>query len=229
MGDPTDVRIPLPRETTARRKINAVVLTTILSGLIVLGFAWVLIPRVNQKVAAMQSRAYQVTVLNERPMTREEIASTVHVTYNGRPERFTGVDDTGKEIVFRTPDDYRRATGKPGDYHALVVGGPNSTYAGKLIRIDGAMVDTVPGDKIFSIGPTPEDSLLVKMDEPTAPGNQKEWELVVKPGDLVWIVGRIEKMPSDSTLKKWGLTDAERSQVGRQDVYLKARLVQDAS
>jgi hypothetical protein len=215
-----------------RRRINGVVLATIAAGLAALGVAYVLIPKLDRHNGAVAARAYQVTILDERPLTREEIAATVKVRYpgsDGRAQRFAVVTDDGKTIEARTAADFRAATGRPAEYNAIVAPGDHSMYLGKLIRIDNASVITVPGDKLFSIGPTETDSLLVKMDEPTNPGAKSETELVVDPGDTVFVVGRIERMPPEATLKKWGLDDQERTWIGRQDVYLKARLVEDVT
>ncbi|AIE87805.1 hypothetical protein [Fimbriimonas ginsengisoli] len=209
MDDQSDVRIPL-RENPDPRRINLVVLCTLFAGAMAFGFAYLLIPKLNQQAGP---RAFNVAILDE-PGT------------SGRAERFAVVTGGGRIVESPTGTDYRAATGRPATFIDIIDGTPQ--YVGHLVRIDGASVQTVPGDKIFSIGPTEADSILVKMDEPTNPGHKGEHQLVVQPRDTVFLVGRLLKMPPVSTLRKWGLNDKERDQIGRQSAYIKANLVEDA-
>ncbi|HSI73096.1 MAG TPA: hypothetical protein VK934_07945, partial [Fimbriimonas sp.] len=63
-------------------------------------------------------------------------------------------------------------------------------FAGTIL-IRNAEVQTVPGDQVFSIGPTPANSVLVKIEEPTQPGNLSENALVVRPGQHVAVSGTV--------------------------------------
>lgn len=212
MSDLNDVRIPLPREDAGRRRINAVVLATLGAAAIALGATYYLVPRADRASRAAAGMT-QVAIIQESPAT-----SKAH----GRAERL--VITSGSVM---TEQQYRAASGVPASYDDVLHARSNAAFAGKLLRIDGAAVQTVPGDKIFTIGASPDDSVLVKMNEPTNPGHKGEHELVIRPGDAVFVVGRLLPIPSTETLRKWGLNEKEEEQVGNRAMYLKATLVSD--
>ncbi|MEZ0326543.1 MAG: hypothetical protein ACAH95_11620 [Fimbriimonas sp.] len=99
-------------------------------------------------------------------------------------------------------------------------------YPGTLL-IRSAEVQTVPGDQVFSIGETPANSILVKIDEPTNPGHLSESALVVRPGQRVAVSGTLSKVASLDELKRiMGVTSFEAGKLGNTSLVIRANTVQ---
>jgi hypothetical protein len=95
------------------------------------------------------------------------------------------------------------------------------------ILIRSAEVQTVPGDQVFSIGETPANSILVKIDEPTQPGNLSESALVVRPGQRVAVSGTVTKVGSLDELKRvLGVSSFEAGRLGNTALIIRANTVQ---
>jgi hypothetical protein len=95
------------------------------------------------------------------------------------------------------------------------------------ILVRNAEVQTVPGDQVFSIGPTPANSVLVKIEEPTQPGNLSENALVVRPGQKVAVSGRVVPLSNYGGLRDvLGVTGYEAGRLGNTAVVIQAQTVQ---
>jgi hypothetical protein len=92
-------------------------------------------------------------------------------------------------------------------------------YADKGVEIpEGAVVDVI-GDQVFTLGPSPEESLLIHIDKAT---DCLQW---FKPGQRVYVDGAVLAMPDAATLQKWGVTTDEKNLAGKRKVYLEASSV----
>jgi hypothetical protein len=89
-------------------------------------------------------------------------------------------------------------------------------YASQTLEItDGPVVDVI-GDRVFTVGPSRKEAILVHIDQPT---DCLQW---FKPGQRVQINGGVKNMPDRSMLKKWGVTDDEKGLAGKRGVYIEA-------
>jgi hypothetical protein len=96
------------------------------------------------------------------------------------------------------------------------------------ILVRHAQVQTVIGDQVFSIGLTKGQSVIVKIMEPTQPGNLGENELVIRPGQFVAVSGQVRKINSIGQLsKEWGVSGLEAGQIGNTSIYIEANTVQE--
>ncbi len=101
-----------------------------------------------------------------------------------------------------------------------------TAFPGNLL-VRSAEVQTVPGDQVFSIGETPANSILVKIDEPSQPGSLSESALVVRAGQRVAVSGTLTKVASLDELKRvLGVTSFEAGKLGNTSLILRARTVQ---
>jgi hypothetical protein len=198
MADDRDVRIPLEGDNRDRRRINIAAIGALLTGIAIIAAVYYMVPRAVEKRQARRT----VVIVGDT------------IGPNG-----TATMRAQKIVVTDTEAQDGR------DFAAVVKDTDASLYEGKWIRVTDALVQTVPGDKLFTIGDTATDSLLVRMDEPTAPGAKGEWDLIVRPEQIVRIGGEIRPMPSREETKKWGLTDEEWANVGNTKLYMKASRV----
>jgi hypothetical protein len=96
-----------------------------------------------------------------------------------------------------------------------------------VVLVRSAEVQTVPGDKVFSIGETPANSILVKIEEPTQPGNLSESALVMRPGQRVAVSGTLTKVGTLDELKRiLGVTSYEAGKLGNTSMIIRAQTVQ---
>jgi hypothetical protein len=108
-----------------------------------------------------------------------------------------------------------------------IVNGRDEKAFPNNILIANAEVQTVPGDQVFSIGTTPANSVLVKIQEPTQPGNLGENALVVRPGQRVAISGRVAAITSMAQIQKeFGVTGYEAGRLGNTSLVIQADTVQ---
>ena len=108
----------------------------------------------------------------------------------------------------------QRADGVP--FIELLEAGSADAYQDLTLEItDGPVVDVV-GDRVFTVGPSRQEAILVHIDQPT---DCTQW---FKPGQRVKIDGAVLNMPPKSTLSKWGVTNDEKGLAGQRGVYLEA-------
>lgn len=209
-----NVRIPMGHETTAKKKSIGLIVATLAAGSAALAAVYLFVPKLDERIAAG----------NEAPM------STVILDEEGRSMRLVRQDGSRRTFIeARTSSEYRSATGEPATFSAVIGANAKSPLVGRLIRIDDVPVQSVLGDKVFTIGPSAEANILVHIDEPTQPGNQGEWELVVRPSNRVFVVGRLEARPGPDWDKARGIDATEEARVGNKSHYLKAVYVEKAA
>jgi hypothetical protein len=224
MSDHGNVRIPLRNEDSGRRKINGMVVAALVAGAAALSVTYWLVPKVDKAQRSAIAR-HQVTIL-------EEDGDVVALrTANGRPQVMIQVSENGSTRTIRasTPEQYRLATGRQIDFLDIVRASDGSPYIGKVLRLDDVNVPLVAGDQVFTIGPSEADSILVKITEPTDPGNQAENELVVNEGDRVMVVGRLRAYPTAEKERRFGLSEAEQARIGNKSLYVEGRLVEEVA
>ncbi|MGV3618186.1 MAG: hypothetical protein ACO1SV_22900 [Fimbriimonas sp.] len=222
MSDHGNVRIPLRNEDSGRRKINGMVVAALAAGAAALAVTYWLVPKVDRAQRTAIAR-HQVTILEENG---EVVALR---SGNGRPQVMIQERDGGRTVRARTLEQYRLATGRQIDFLEIVRAADGSPYLGKVLRLDDVNVPLVAGDQVFTIGPSEADSILVKITEPTDPGNQKEDELVVNEGDRVMVVGRLRAYPTAEKERRFGLSKAEQARIGNKTLYVEGRLVEEVA
>jgi hypothetical protein len=222
MSDHGDVRIPLGNENAGSRRINGMVLAVVGAAVAALATAMWIVPRANHAQQVAIAR-HQVTVLDE-----DGRVVTVPSGYaTGRPQVMVQAD--GTMVRASTAEQYRLATGQTIDFLEIVRAADGSPYVGKVLRLDDVNVPLVAGDQVFTVGPSPTDSILVKITEPTDPGGKLENELVVNEGDRLMVVGRLLPYPSRERERRFGLSPAEQSQIGNKTLYIEGRLVEEVA
>jgi hypothetical protein len=91
------------------------------------------------------------------------------------------------------------------------------------VQLPSVEVQTVPGDQVFSVGPTPAHSVLVKIDE-GGPGG--EGALTMRPGQRVAISGTVTPISSfDELRRQLGVTGYEAGRLGNSSLMLHAKAV----
>jgi hypothetical protein len=112
------------------------------------------------------------------------------------------------ELVKATPIDVEDIAG---------INGPD--LAGKRVQVGGALVQELVTDRVFWIGPSPEQRVLVVM-----PGGSTG-RLDVQPGQRVNLTGTVERVPSaPDGLRRLDLPAAGEDLLRLQVVYLQAGL-----
>ncbi len=162
---------------------------------------------------------------------------------DGQLQRETTVQGTQPATVVRTPDGQAQVLVGPhgttfiiGNAQGLIgtdvpvldlVNARDAAAFPGTVLVRSAEVQTVPGDQVFSIGETPANSILVKIDEPTQPGNLSESALVVRPGQRVAVSGTLSKIATLDELKRMmGVTNYEAGKLGNTSMVLRAKTVQ---
>ncbi|MGA7615260.1 MAG: hypothetical protein WBX15_08765 [Thermoanaerobaculia bacterium] len=88
-----------------------------------------------------------------------------------------------------------------------------TTLIGKRVQLLDAPVQTVLGDRSFTIGPDRKDQLLVVLDGQPTPGTPIERRVDVDHGDVVDVTGTIQSIPPVETARReWqlgGMSDRE--------------------
>jgi hypothetical protein len=128
-------------------------------------------------------------------------------------KRAPGADSRAQRVIVKQRDD-----GVP--FVELLEATDASVYGEKGIEItDGPVVDVV-GDRIFTVGPSREESILVRIAHDT------DCLQHFKPGQRVKIDGIVKDMPSREVSSAWGLKVDEKGLAGKRGVYLEATVVQ---
>ena len=127
-------------------------------------------------------------------------------------QRTPGADGRAQRVIVK-----QRADGPA--FVELLEAESASIYSDKGIEItDGPVVDVV-GDRIFTVGPSREESILVRIDHPT------DCLQHFRSGQRVKIDGILKDMPPREVSKSWGLMDDEKGLAGKRGVYLEAKSV----
>jgi|GEM_PF-6856217 len=234
MADNRDVRIPIRGEDSGRRKINGVVAATVVAAAAALGLTYFLVPKVDRAIQRQPTKQATLVFLDEegdvkRVETRQVPANdpAVREPRNTRAQRLIVREGEASRVIDAdTAEEYRQASGTPGEFSDLVNAQDAERYDGKFLRLESVNVVTVPGDKIFTIGSSESESMLVRIDEPTNPGAKPENVLVVRPNQQAFVVGRLAKYPGDQAARGWGLTPEEAQRFSNKKLYLKAILVE---
>lgn len=122
----------------------------------------------------------------------------------------------------KTNQDLLTAQGRPTTFFDVTRATYNKTYMGKLIRFDSVPVNSVASSGIFTVGPSDEDSVLVKL----APGASAP---KLGMGESICLVGRVMPRPTRQTERRWGITALDEAHVGHRTFYIQAVTVRDAA
>ncbi len=194
----SDVRVPKPTEGRERNRINMMAWGA--------GILFVAVAFATYFLLGAQARTNGTT----NGTTTATIARYPGVVVY--EQRTPGADGRAQRIVVK-----QRADGVP--FVDLLEADSADLYADKAIEItDGPVVDVV-GDRIFTVGPSREESILVRIDHAT------DCLQHFRPGQRVKIDGAIKNMPARDVSSSWGLKDDERGLAGKRGVYLEATTV----
>lgn len=104
------------------------------------------------------------------------------------------------------------------DLSTLTTTGDKSSLAGKSVKLSGAKVQKVMGDRLIDIGADENSHVFVR----TAQAVQN-----IQPGDMVNLTGKIKAVPGTTT--ELGLSDEAAQALKDQPIYLDAQTVEKAT
>ena len=119
-----------------------------------------------------------------------------------------------------------QAPGAPLTDMLVVVDAANpESLAGRPATFADVMVQSVPGDKTFWVGPNKEKQLFVVLEEDPSAG-PVEGQVDVNEGQTVTVIGEIRRLPSMAEARaQWGLSETNSAELENQQLYLSARKV----
>ncbi len=190
----SDVRIPKPTEGKQRARINLMAWG---AGILFIAVAFATYFIVS---GSANKAGTQMTTVARYPGV---------VVYERRAQ---GGDGRAQRVIVK-----QRQDGVP--FVELLEARNADTYGEVGIEItDGPVVDVV-GDRIFTVGPSREESILVRISHET------DCLQHFKNGQRVRIDGIVKNMPDRKVSSSWGLKDDERGLAGKRGVYLEATSV----
>jgi hypothetical protein len=135
-------------------------------------------------------------------------------------ERVTMVDAQGNVTDITGTGRAQALTQEQRTFRTIITVQDAEPYAGTTLDVMDSHVLDVIGDRIFTVGPQREESLLVRISDAT------DQVVHVKSGQYINIVGTLRNMPSTDQRRSWGLTSSEEGLIGRYRVYLDATSIE---
>lgn len=201
MSDLSELDTPLPPEDEGRRWVSGAFLVASGACAILLGLAFFFLPRPMRATPAT-ANITPVAVLKE----------------SSKPTAIPPVQSMKK----RAGRELRAAPGLQATFLDVVRRNNAKAFVGRILRFDSINVVTTPKPGVLSVGPSPVDSVMVRLDphEKTPSG--------LAPGGKVFLVGRLMPAPSEETMRRWGLTEEDQDRIGHRALYIRAMVLQDA-
>lgn len=99
-------------------------------------------------------------------------------------------------------------------------------YADRAVQFPVVYVQSVPGDKVFFVGPAPDLALPVLLREQQAATTSSDGRPAITPGQSVTVVGTLMRLPvSDQLRQLVNLTAADEAALSGQTVFVLAQQV----
>ena len=109
---------------------------------------------------------------------------------------------------------------------AVVINAPDrNTLIGRRLNISRVQVQSVPGNRVFIVGPDENKGLPVVLLEEATPQTKTEGLVDINPGQTISLRGEIIRMPSQDTIKQrfnGMLTEQEVNNLAKHQVYLRS-------
>ena len=120
------------------------------------------------------------------------------------------------------------AEDRPITEPTVIVNAANKlALVGRRVQFTSVLVQSVPGDRVFWVGPSADQHLLVVLDENRTPAQPTEGKVDVNTGQRVTLTGTIRHLPPpEQARQQWNLSEANAAQLQNQQVYLAAERLQ---
>lgn len=147
--------------------------------------------------------------------------------FDGDDDDVTATTDATEEAV----DTDAPATGGTGDEPltdiGLLVGSGGPDLVGRRVQLESVVVQSVPGDVTFWVGPSEEEQVLaVLQEEAGAGGEQVEGAVDINPGQQLTLMGVVRQLPPlDQAREQFELDEAS---LQNEQVYIEVQQVQGA-
>ena len=112
------------------------------------------------------------------------------------------------------------------DINQIIGATDAQSLAGNRAELTGVTVLSVVADKVFWIGATEDQRVLVVVEEDES-GGSVEGGVDISEGQTVDLSGVVRKMPSaNEAMERWGLSEAEATTLKDEAVFIRAQRVQ---
>ncbi len=134
----------------------------------------------------------------------------------------------GTDIATAKPDEASASGVLMSDVVPFATATDPLTFVGRRAKLTNVPVQKVLSDRVFFVGPTPQQQMLVLLDKTMDAGTNGASKVTIAAGQPVSLVGVVEKMPAqDAISQKYQISGANYTAIQDQKAFLHATVAQE--